>query len=178
MKIKDILDPISVHYLTSHNYADINEDDKFYIKLRMYYDKRHSWLEVPIQMLLMLGLSPDDFSKFSYLDTNKARFYLEEDLDVATFYEACSTWHHRTHWHKELHAACMAKDPEKSPSLDIPEDLGGMDAFWRVVSGEWEAVSDAEMLGDSLKDSILVTPIEGGEFIRKLESNVDGAHIH
>ena len=178
MKIKDLLDPISVHYLTANKYADITEDEKFYIKLRMFYDKRHSWLEVPIQMLLMLGFTPVDFSKFSYPDKEKATFYLEEDLDVSTFYDACATWHLKTDWHQDLLEAFMAKDADNSPSLDIPEDRRGLDAFWRIVSGEWEAVAEAEMLGESLKDSIIVTPIEGGEFIRELDSNVDGQFIH
>lgn len=177
MKIKDLLDPISVHYLTTHNYADVDVADRFYITLRMFYDNHHSWLEVPIQMLLMLGFSPMDFSKFSYVDTKNARFYLEQDVDVATFYERCNDWHERTSWHDDLRQAFFRKDPYQITGM-MPEDTDILEVFWKTVGDEWEDVSDYDMLGDTLKDSIMVKPIEGAAFIRDLESNVDGAEIH
>ncbi len=58
----------------------------------MFYDKKHSWLEVPIHLLAMMKLLPNDFSKYCYIDREKSRLYLDEDVDVGMFMKACYDW--------------------------------------------------------------------------------------
>jgi hypothetical protein len=51
----------------------------------LHEDAGHSWLEVPIQELLALGIA-QNISPFSY--TDGAHAYLEEDMDMQTFLRA------------------------------------------------------------------------------------------
>jgi len=58
-------------------------------KFNFHYDAGHGWLEVHLNDLYDVGLSPSDISRYSY--KNGQWFYLEEDLDAGTFlkhYEA------------------------------------------------------------------------------------------
>jgi hypothetical protein len=50
----------------------------------MHTDPGHGWLEVPVVDLQELGLSPHDFSKYSYRKNETV--YLEEDCDMAQFW--------------------------------------------------------------------------------------------
>lgn len=85
MKIlKDLLDSGVVDFLSEQNYLTIDDEDVA-LHLNLFYDKRHSWLEVPIVLLAVLNCRPEDFTKFSYVDKDKSLFYLEEDIDVGLF---------------------------------------------------------------------------------------------
>ena len=61
------------------------EDDRVRLHLNLFYDTRHSWLEVPIMLLAVLNCQPEDFTKFSYIDKERSLFYLEEDVDAGLF---------------------------------------------------------------------------------------------
>jgi hypothetical protein len=79
-----------LEFLAAESCINIDDDNNISIHLRMFYDLRHSWLEVPLLLLALLNCKPEDFTKFSYLDTDHARMYLEEDLDIGVFYERLS----------------------------------------------------------------------------------------
>jgi hypothetical protein len=49
-------------------------------------DPGHGWLEVSKEDLQYVGLSPSDFSSYSYRKGN--RFFLEEDCDAGLFLNA------------------------------------------------------------------------------------------
>tara|TARA_R110000824_G_scaffold375349_1_gene566247 strand:- start:75 stop:431 length:357 start_codon:yes stop_codon:yes gene_type:complete len=51
-----------------------------------FFDPGHAWLQVNIQTLQDFGLSPQDFSEFSYTDGHD--LYLEEDCDAGIFIRA------------------------------------------------------------------------------------------
>ena len=51
-----------------------------------YYDPGHGWLKVNTRDLFALGLTPCDFSSYSYRRGND--LYLEEDCDASTFLAA------------------------------------------------------------------------------------------
>lgn len=58
-------------------------------KIRNYdriYDPGHSWLEVPIKDVRDIAGVWDDITAYSPLKRHK--FYLEEDCDMGTFYNA------------------------------------------------------------------------------------------
>lgn len=58
-------------------------------KIRNYeriYDPGHSWLEVPIKDVRDIAGVWDDITTYSPLKRHK--FYLEEDCDMGTFYNA------------------------------------------------------------------------------------------
>ena len=82
MKIRDVLDPYSLAFLLEGNYATITEEQKFLLNLRVFYDNRHSWLEVPTHLVVMLDLSPSDFSQYSRIDSKHRRIYLDQDVDI------------------------------------------------------------------------------------------------
>jgi hypothetical protein len=48
-------------------------------------DDGHGWLEVSGTQLVTLGLSPRDFTRYSYRSRDGSRFYLEEDCDAELF---------------------------------------------------------------------------------------------
>lgn len=48
-----------------------------------YADPGHGWAKVDLKTLAKLGLSPADFSSFSYLKGDN--IYLEEDADLTAF---------------------------------------------------------------------------------------------
>jgi hypothetical protein len=49
----------------------------------MFTDNAHGWLRVKHLDCAVIGLSPAQFSKYSYLDDEY--YYLEEDCDAAIF---------------------------------------------------------------------------------------------
>ena len=53
--------------------------------LRFYADSGHGWLEVPTIDVAKSGVIP---SKYSYIDTDNGRTYLEEDCDMAAYMAA------------------------------------------------------------------------------------------
>ena len=54
---------------------------------KYYQDPGHGWIAVKIKVLESLGLSPSDFTVYSYLKGKT--MYLEEDDDASKFVE---TW--------------------------------------------------------------------------------------
>ena len=50
-------------------------------------DPGHGWLEVPVSELLELGII-NQISEFSYLSLDRKTAYLEEDCDLAVFFNA------------------------------------------------------------------------------------------
>ena len=46
-------------------------------------DPGHGWLEVPVPVLMQVGLMPSDFSSYSYQQGHVV--YLEEDCDASAF---------------------------------------------------------------------------------------------
>jgi hypothetical protein len=50
---------------------------------KFYNDPGHGWIEVQASDLKALGLTPRDFSRYSYRRHNT--FYLEEDCDASKF---------------------------------------------------------------------------------------------
>jgi len=50
----------------------------------MFCDPGHAWLRVTGADLAALGLSPADFSRYSYRDS-RGNYYLEEDCDASKF---------------------------------------------------------------------------------------------
>jgi len=53
--------------------------------LTFHTDPGHGWLEVPVNMIKLLGIA-DKISEFSYRRADKV--YLEEDCDLPVFLEA------------------------------------------------------------------------------------------
>ena len=51
-----------------------------------YSDPGHGWLAVPISDLQMYGLTPADFSQYSYRHYDTV--FLEEDIDALVFIDA------------------------------------------------------------------------------------------
>ncbi len=72
-------------YLAQQAFINIDDEDNVAIFLKVFYDQRHSWMQVPLILLAMLGITPDRFTKFSRIDKKNGLIYLEEDLDVGTF---------------------------------------------------------------------------------------------
>lgn len=58
------------------------------MKFRFISDPGHGWLEVPMQLIEVLGIK-DKISQYSYRMGNMA--YLEEDCDAHEFITACRT---------------------------------------------------------------------------------------
>lgn len=56
------------------------------MQFRFIIDPGHGWLEVPMQLIELLGIK-DRISQYSYRKGNLA--YLEEDCDAAEFLQAC-----------------------------------------------------------------------------------------
>lgn len=56
-------------------------------------DPGHGWVEVPVADLAALGLTPRDFSKYSYISFSGRNVYLEEDGDAAKFFRAYEARH-------------------------------------------------------------------------------------
>lgn len=56
------------------------------MKLRYITDPGHGWLEVPVNLLAELGIE-DKITSYSY--RRGTMVYLEEDLDMHTFMQAC-----------------------------------------------------------------------------------------
>ena len=55
-------------------------------------DAAHGWLEVPMAELWALGISTE-ISHYSYLSPSGKWAYLEEDMDLTTFFRAYITEH-------------------------------------------------------------------------------------
>ena len=54
-------------------------------KLRFISDAGHGWLEVPTVDVIKAGVTP---SRYSYVDADNGRTYLEEDCDMAAYLAA------------------------------------------------------------------------------------------
>ena len=54
-------------------------------KLRFISDAGHGWLEVPTVDVIQAGITP---SRYSYIDADNGRTYLEEDCDMAAYLAA------------------------------------------------------------------------------------------
>ena len=54
-------------------------------KLRFISDAGHGWLEVPTVDVIKAGITP---SRYSYVDADNGRTYLEEDCDMAAYLAA------------------------------------------------------------------------------------------
>ena len=52
-----------------------------------YDDAAHGWLKVAVRELKNLGIA-DEISNYSYLSPSGKWAYLEEDMDLATFFNA------------------------------------------------------------------------------------------
>ena len=55
------------------------------MKFTMYSDPGHAWLRVTPAEVFSLGLTVDDFTPYSYRSKDNRYWYLEEDMDAATF---------------------------------------------------------------------------------------------
>ena len=64
------------------------------IYLTYWTDPGHGWLEVSQEVLDLVGLKPEHFTKCSYRDGN--RFFLEEDVDMPRFLKAAKEAGHAT----------------------------------------------------------------------------------
>ena len=53
--------------------------------LRFISDAGHGWLEVPTIDVIKAGITP---SRYSYIDADNGRTYLEEDCDMAAYMAA------------------------------------------------------------------------------------------
>lgn len=58
------------------------------VKYQFFNDPSHGWLEVPLADLQAAGLSLNDISIYSYLNTTGTTLYLEEDHDAPIFIQA------------------------------------------------------------------------------------------
>ena len=83
-KIQKFMSEGAANFLEKEKYLQI-EEDYVSLHLNLFYDTRHSWLEVPIMLLAVLDCQPEDFTKFSYIDKERSLFYLEEDVDAGLF---------------------------------------------------------------------------------------------
>ena len=54
--------------------------------LTFHSDPGHAWLEVPVRLVALAGLTPYDFSRFS--SCRNSTLFLEEDCDAPTFMRA------------------------------------------------------------------------------------------
>ena len=55
---------------------------------KIHNDSGHGWLEVPLADVMLVGLTPDSFSRYSRVhvtDLYIPMMYLEEDLDLPIF---------------------------------------------------------------------------------------------
>jgi hypothetical protein len=57
------------------------------MNLDVHFDASHSWLKVPIKLLVEYKLQ-DKISSSSYISKDNQHVYLEEDSDAPKFYEA------------------------------------------------------------------------------------------
>tara|TARA_R110002012_G_C11582552_1_gene605502 strand:- start:187 stop:663 length:477 start_codon:yes stop_codon:yes gene_type:complete len=158
MKIKDVLDPYSLAFLLEGKYATITDENKFLLNLRVFYDNRHSWLEVPTHLVVMLDLSPSDFSQYSRIDSKHRRIYLDEDIDIGVFMERVKEW---------------PKSERRKDTLDAIEEVLGEDE-----DTGWQTVKDLELAGNDLLDSINIQVNKGADFVRNLGNNSQGQSIH
>ena len=55
------------------------------VKLTFHEDAGHGWLEVPVNLLPALGLTPGDFSECSFISKDEKAVFLEEDCDAPKF---------------------------------------------------------------------------------------------
>jgi len=54
-------------------------------RLKFISDPGHGWLRVPHKVITDAGLTPANFSRYSYVDNDY--MYLEEDMDAGVFME-------------------------------------------------------------------------------------------
>jgi len=158
MKLEDVLDPLSCAGLVHEGYAGFTENNEFFLNLRMFYDKKHSWLEVPIHLLAMMKLLPNDFSKYCYIDREKSRLYLDEDIDVGMFMKACYDW---------------PKNINRGINMSKAMEFLGDDAI-----AEWNTIKDCKLVGESLVDSIQFKTNSETDFIKDFAKNDKGQSIH
>ena len=158
MKFKHAFDPLTFGYLVAKNYLQV-EDNKLRLSLNMFYDRKHSWLEVPLLLLAHMSCYPRDFTKYSYIDKEKDMIYLEEDLDVSVFYERLKDWPTQYNIDKIVDLANDAEEDEM------------------VV---FEKLAEYEIAEGNFLDSINVTPCSHGKIssIRDLKPNEKGSSIH
>jgi hypothetical protein len=161
MKLKHGLDPLIFACLVEGQHLLINEDNELSLSFRMYHDKRHSWLEVPLVLLAYLRHGPDKFSKYSYIDIKKGMIYLEEDVDVSVFYELLKS--HPTHNTTDRISRIYSEATGDVIFQEIYEDL----SQYTIAEGNF-------------LDSIHVSLKDDGEqsAIRDLAPNSKGASIH
>ena len=55
------------------------------VKLTFHEDAGHGWLEVPVNLLTALDLTPGDFSECSFISKDEKAVFLEEDCDAPKF---------------------------------------------------------------------------------------------
>jgi hypothetical protein len=93
MKLIECFDPVTFEFLNEKGYLKINDKtNECYLSLNLFYDKRHSWLEVPLLLLAMMKCPPENFTKYCRINKAKSAIYLDEDVDVGVFYEALMEW--------------------------------------------------------------------------------------
>ena len=95
-------------------------------------DPGHAWLKVPHDALSKLGLSPENFSPYSYLDGEA--MYLEEDMDAPVFIwaaEDAGLEFGTTDKFYNVSAPCRGKRPNAQGKLDF----GAFKAAWRKREG-------------------------------------------
>jgi hypothetical protein len=157
MKLIECFDPLTFDFLNEKGYLKINEGtNQVHLSLNLYYDKRHSWLEVPMLLLALMQCPPETFTKYCRINKEKSAFYLDEDLDVGVFYEALMDWPNTEH-SKRVKA--------------IYEELS---------EEENDFFSEHEIEDGSLFESIHVKPILVNEESSplKLKNNERGGSIH
>lgn len=67
--------------------ADPGEQNEPPRPLRFFSDAAHGWLEVPASELVRLGIA-NDISHYSFISTDGALAYLEEDCDASRYVDA------------------------------------------------------------------------------------------
>lgn len=85
-------------------------------------DPGHGWLEVPVPVLLQIGMMPSEFSGYSYQQGHVV--YLEEDCDAPVFiatYErvvgpisVAEKFSHYDHWIRRLPRIVQVTDDDLS----------------------------------------------------------------
>ena len=158
MKFNHTFDPLTFGYLVANNYLEVR-DSQLRLSLNLFYDRKHSWLEVPLLLLAHMNCYPRDFSKFSYIDKEKSLIYLEEDIDVSVFYQRLKEW-------PTAHSVDLL--------TGLMEDATGEE---QVV---FEKLSQYEIEKGNFLKSIYVKPTSHGKesAIRELSKNEKGSSIH
>jgi len=89
---KSGIDELTFYDLIQQKALVPNEDAEIQLHLMVFYDKRHSWMRVPLSLIHMLGFKPRDFSRFTRIDKPNNFIYLDEDIDTAIFMNRLQEW--------------------------------------------------------------------------------------